>query len=174
VAAFGATLPLQDIADTRWRDLSLTSDEAAIQTGTLPVVPLVLRANAGDCLSIMLRNDLPALAKNQLIDFKWGAGQTRVRITPPLLLFDPQGSYGAAIGLNLELTTLFLNFANESQQMHGSFGAIIAEPAGSTYTNLDGSASSGAGLQLDIHNSARYSDRLAAGRLLLRRALLAV
>ena|SRR5438876_31345 len=35
-----------------------------------------------------------------------------------------------------------------------SFGAIIADPAGSTHINLDGSASSLAGLQLDIHNSA--------------------
>ena len=173
VAAFGATLPLQDIADTGGVIFALTSDEAAIQAGTKPVVPLALRANAGDCLSITLRNDLPALGKNQLINFKWGAGQTRVGITPALLLFDPQGSYGAAVGLNPDSsvdpgstitykfyadkelgTAIFLNFANESLQMHGSYGAIIAEPSGSTYTNTDGSASSGAGLQLDIHNSA--------------------
>lgn len=142
------------------------------------MVPLVLRANAGDCLSITLRNDLPALAKNQLINFKWGAGQTRAGITPALMLFDPQGSYGAAIGLNPDSsvdpgssftykfyvdqelgTTMFLDFANESKQEDGAFGAIIAEPAGSTYTNPDGSASSGAGLQLDIHNATSGSFR---------------
>jgi hypothetical protein len=49
---------------------------------------------------------------------------------------------------------MFLNMANQSQQPDGAFGAIIAEPAGSTYTNPDGSAGSGAGLHLGIHNSS--------------------
>ncbi|HKA12479.1 MAG TPA: hypothetical protein VKI99_18605, partial [Candidatus Dormibacteraeota bacterium] len=173
LAAFGATLPLQDIADGGGVIYALQTDEAAIQAGTKPVVPLVLRANAGDCLVITLRNDLPALGKNQLINFNWGAGQTRVGITPALLEFDPQGSYGAAIGFNPDSsvdpgssityrfyvdqelgTTMFLNFANQSQQMHGAYGAIIAEPAGSTYTDPVTGARTGVGLQVDIHNSA--------------------
>ena len=178
VAAFGATLPLQDIADGGGVIYALQTDEAAIQAGTKPVVPLVLRANAGDCLVITLRNDLPALGRNQLINFNWGAGQTRVGITPALLEFDPQGSYGAAIGFNPDSsvdpgssitykfyvdqelgTTMFLNFANQSQQMHGAYGAIIAEPAGSTYTDPVTGASTGVGLQLDIHNATSGSFR---------------
>jgi hypothetical protein len=171
VAAFGATLPKKDAPDGSGVIYSLTSDEAAIQAGTKPVVPMVLRANAGDCLNITLRNDLSASSKP--ITFNWGSGQTRVGITPALMPFDPQGSYGVAVGLNPDSsvdpgssytyrfyadqelgTTVFLNFANQSQQIHGAYGSIVIEPPGSTYTNPDGTASSGAGLTLDIHNSS--------------------
>jgi len=173
VAAFDATLPVQELNNTGGVIYSLQSDEAAIQAGTKPVVPLVIRANAGDCLVITLRNDRPKLGPNQLINFKWGAGQTRVGMTPALLQFDPQGSYGAAIGFNPDSsvdpgssftykfyvdqelgTTMFLNMANQDTQPNGGYGAIVAEPAGSTYANPDGSASSGAGLEQNIINSS--------------------
>ena len=38
---------------------ALTKDESAIKAGTMPAVPLVIRADAGDCLKVTLHNDLP-------------------------------------------------------------------------------------------------------------------
>src|SRR6185437_7812161 len=52
---------------------SLTSDEAAIKAGTKPAVPLVIRADAGDCLKVTLKNDLPT----DNFTWTWGSGTTR-------------------------------------------------------------------------------------------------
>ena len=56
VSVFNKTLPTTPFADTSGVIYALTSDVAAIQAGTKPVEPLVLRANQGDCVRITLRN----------------------------------------------------------------------------------------------------------------------
>ncbi len=104
----------------------------------LPIVrePLVLRVNAGEVLEIDLTNKL-----NQ-----------RASISVSELLFDPQGSYGPAIGYNADSSTLpgetrtyrfyadrelgssfFLNLANVYSLGDGAFGGIVVEPADSVH-----------------------------------------
>jgi FtsP/CotA-like multicopper oxidase with cupredoxin domain len=127
---------------------ALTSDEAAIKAGTKPAVPLVIRANAGDCLKVTLHNDLPT----DNFTWTWGSGSTRAGLNIGNVRYNPQTSYGAAIGydpdssvapggsrtyvyyVDKELgTNLMLNLANESSWRAGAYGALIAEPAGSVY-----------------------------------------
>jgi FtsP/CotA-like multicopper oxidase with cupredoxin domain len=127
---------------------ALTSDESAIKAGTKPAVPLVIRANAGDCLKVTLHNDLPA----DHFTWTWGSGSTRAGFNIGNVLYNPQTSYGGAIGydpdsgvapggsrtyvyyVDKELgTNLILNAANESSWRDGAYGALIAEPKGSVY-----------------------------------------
>jgi FtsP/CotA-like multicopper oxidase with cupredoxin domain len=127
---------------------SLTQDEAAIKAGTKPAVPLVIRANAGDCLQVTLHNDLPT----DNWTWTWGSGSTRAGFNIGNVLYNPQTSFGGSIGydpdssvspggqrtyvyyVDKELgTNLILNTANESSWRQGAYGALIAEPAGSVY-----------------------------------------
>ena len=127
---------------------ALSQDEAAIKAGTKPAVPLVIRANAGDCLKVTLHNDLPA----DNFTWSWGSGTTRAGFNIGNVLYNPQTSNGAAIGfdpdssvapggsrtyvyyVDRELgTNLILNMANESSWRGGAYGALIAEPQGSVY-----------------------------------------
>jgi len=127
---------------------ALTSDEAGIKAGTKPLVPLVLRANAGDCLTVTLKNDLPT----DNFTWTWGSGTTQAGLNIGEVIEDPQTSYGAAVGfdpstevapggtrtytyyVDKELgTTLMENLANESTMRAGAYGALIAEPKGSTW-----------------------------------------
>ncbi len=127
---------------------SLTSDEAAIKAGTKPAVPLVIRADAGDCLKVTLHNDLPV----DHFTWTWGSGSTRAGFNIGNVLYNPQTSYGAAIGydpdstvapggsrtyvyyVDKELgTNLVLNMGNESSWRAGAYAALIAEPKGSVW-----------------------------------------
>ncbi len=127
---------------------SLTSDEAGILAGTKPVVPLVIRADAGDCLEVTLHNDLPT----DNWTWTWGSGPTRAGFNIGNVLYNPQTSFGGAIGfdpdssvapggqrtyvyyVDRELgTNLILNAANESTWRQGAYGALIAEPKGSVW-----------------------------------------
>ena len=129
---------------------SLSSDEAQIKAGTKPVVPLVIRANAGDCLRVTLHNDLPT----DNWTWTWGSGSTRAGFNIGNVIYDPLQSYGAAIGYDPDTTVapgstrlysyyvdkelgtnLILNMGNESSWRDGAYGALIAEPAGSTYAD---------------------------------------
>jgi manganese oxidase len=108
---------------------ALTQDEAAIKAGTKPAVPLVIRANAGDCLKVTLHNDLPT----DNFTWTWGSGSTKAGFNIGNVLYNPQTSNGGAIGydpdssvapgssrtyvyyVDRELgTNLILNMANES------------------------------------------------------------
>lgn len=139
-AIFAKPLPITNHAgqsqDAAGVIYALSADRQAILDGTKPVEPLVVRANAGDCVEITLTNHLT----------------TRASLSLGKLLFDPLGSYGAAIGLNPDSTvapgasytyrfyadrelgtSLWLNLGNPSTLIHGAFGALVVEPAGSTY-----------------------------------------
>src|SRR5207302_1347681 len=124
VSVFPKALPMDGTADGGGVIYSLSSDEAAIKAGTLPTVPLAIRANAGDCVSITLENDTA----------------TRAGFSLGKLPFDPQGSFGAAVGFDPDSsvapgqsftykfwadrelgTNLFMNWANESSIIHGAF-----------------------------------------------------
>jgi hypothetical protein len=155
---------------------ALTRDEAAIKAGTKPAVPLVIRADAGECLRVTLHNDLPV----DNFTWTWGSGSTRAGFNIGNVIYDPLQSYGAAIGydpdstvapggsriysyyVDKELgTNLVLNMGNESSWRAGAYGALIAEPAGSTWTDpvtgdpLDGMS----GLAADVHRTDGTSFR---------------
>lgn len=127
---------------------SLTSDEKSILAGKMPAVPLVIRADAGDCLKVTLHNDLPT----DNWTWTWGSGPTRAGLNIGNVLYNPQTSFGGAIGYNPDSsvapggqrtyvyyvdkelgTNLMLNTANESTWRQGAYGALIAEPKGSVW-----------------------------------------
>jgi hypothetical protein len=114
--------------------------------------PLAIRVNAGECIEINLTNHLADPASLNLAQ----------------LPFDPQGSYGAAIGFNQDSTTppggskvyrfyadrelgttVFVDLADPSRVAHGAFGAVVVEPAGAVYRD----SVSGAVLQSGVEAS---------------------
>ena len=118
--------------------------------------PLVLRANAGDCLRVNLTN----------------ARGVRSSLNVGELLYDPQRSYGGAIGFNYDSTVapgatrtyeyyadtelgmvLGLNLADVGTVEHGAFAGVVIEPAGSQYFRPGRNEplpAGGAGVQADI------------------------
>ncbi|MDG2113829.1 MAG: multicopper oxidase domain-containing protein, partial [Actinomycetota bacterium] len=132
---------------------ALDSDKAALLAGSMDPEPLVVRANVGDCVEINLTNDL----------------LERSGLTVSELLFDPQGSFGSAVGFNDDSTTasaatrtyrfyadeeigtaLFGDFAVFDHQRLGAFGAIVVEPAGSTWRDPATGAPIDSGVKADV------------------------
>ena len=88
-----------------------TSDIAAVKAGTKKLEPLILRANAGDCVNVQLTNNLPLtlpdypawnfmpmiLDKFNLNNLK---ASNEVSLHPQLLEYDVRTSDGANVGLN--------------------------------------------------------------------------
>lgn len=125
-----------------------------IEKGILRAEPLVIRANAGDCVEIRLTNLLPEYLMESPFQM-----ETRTDIVGyhiHLVKFDTIVSDGAANGwnniagarryetlverffLNTELRTVFFHdhlFANSHQQ-HGVFGALLVEEAGATFHDI--------------------------------------
>jgi hypothetical protein len=119
--------------------------------------PMVIRVNKGECLQVSLTN----LRTNKRSGFSVGK-----------LLFDPQRSFGAAIGLNYDSTvapgatriyeyyadkdlglSLALNLGDTDSILKGGFGGVVVEPSGSTYRSpgtLSPLPGGGAGIQADI------------------------
>ncbi|MFQ5401591.1 MAG: Ig-like domain-containing protein, partial [Anaerolineae bacterium] len=132
---------------------ALAKDEQDILNGVKPVEPLVLRVNAGECLEIGLTNHLGGPASLNL-------GK---------LLFDPQGSNGAAVGYNLDSTvgpnqrrlyryfadielgtSIMLNLADPDLGARGAFGAVVVEPTGAIYRNPNDGSAVESGVSADI------------------------
>lgn len=122
-----------------------------IECGKLCPEPLVIRANAGDCIEIRLTNLLPEYIEESAFQLRTLTDIVGYHIH--LVKFDTIVSDGAANGwnniagarqyeilierfyANEELHTVFFHdhlFANSHQQ-HGMFGALIVEPAGSEF-----------------------------------------
>lgn len=122
-----------------------------IESGKLQAEPLVIRANAGDCVEVRLTNLLPDFLQESPFQM-----ETRTDIVGyhiHLVKFDTIVSDGAANGwnniagarkyetlierffLDTELRTVFFHdhlYANSHQQ-HGVFGALLVEEAGATF-----------------------------------------
>ncbi len=132
---------------------SLEAYLAKIDSGEIQPEPLVIRANAGDCIEIRMTNLLPEFLEASAFQLKTLTDIIGQHIH--LLKFDTIVSDGAANGYsniagarqfetlierffaNEELNTVFFHdhlFANSHQQ-HGLFGALIIEPTGSSYLN---------------------------------------
>jgi hypothetical protein len=123
------------------------------QPATAATTPLVLRVNNGDCLEINLTNGLGSPASLNVGEMP----------------FDPQGSYGAAIGFNLDTTTapgaskvyryfadrelgitVMTDLANPTSIPRGAYGAIVVEPTGSVYKDSVSGAVLTSGVQASI------------------------
>ncbi|HYW23681.1 MAG TPA: hypothetical protein VE953_05915, partial [Terriglobales bacterium] len=145
---------------------ALSQDEAQIKAGTKPTVPLAIRANAGECLRVTLHNDIPA----DSFTWTWGTGSTRAGFNIGNVIFDPLQSYGAAIGYDPDTTVgpgstrlysyyvdketgtnLVLNLGNESSLANGAYGAMIAEPANSRWTDPMTGQPLLSGIAADVH-----------------------
>ncbi len=122
-----------------------------VEEQKIRVEPLVIRANAGDCIEIRLTNLLPERLEESPFQMETITDIAGFHVH--LVKFDAVVSDGAANGwnniagagkyetlierffANTELRTVFFHdhlFAN-SHQMHGVFGALIIEEAGATF-----------------------------------------
>lgn len=125
-----------------------------VESGKIQAEPLVIRANAGDCIELRTTNLLPEYLEASPFQLR-----TRTDIVGHhvhLVKFDTIVSDGAANGWNNiagarrfetlverffadeELRTVFFHdhlFANSHQQ-HGMFGALIIEEAGATFHDV--------------------------------------
>lgn len=125
-----------------------------VEEQKIKVEPLVIRANAGDCIEIRLTNLLPEYLEESPFQLKTKTDIVGYHIH--LVKFDTIVSDGAANGwnniagarkyetlierffANTELKTVFFHdhlFANTHQQ-HGVFGALIVEEAGATFHDI--------------------------------------
>lgn len=125
-----------------------------VEAQKIKVEPLVIRANAGDCIEVRLTNLLPEFIEESPFQMKTITDIAGYHIH--LVKFDTIVSDGAANGWNniagarqyetlierffadTELNTVFLHdhlFANSHQQ-HGVFGALIVEEAGATFHDI--------------------------------------
>ncbi|MGN0547129.1 MAG: multicopper oxidase domain-containing protein [Acutalibacteraceae bacterium] len=124
-----------------------------IECGEICPEPLVIRANAGDCIEVRFTNLLPEFIEGSPFQMKTLTDIVGYHIH--LVKFDTIVSDGSANGwnnlagarqyetlverffANEELNTVFFHdhlFANMHQQ-HGLFGALIVEPAGAEFFN---------------------------------------
>lgn len=137
--------------DPEARIFVLAEDEEAIRSGRKKPEPLVLRANAGDCVELTFTNKLPqAIGGNA---FQLAIRTYEASMHVHFVKFDPLVSDGANVGWNydssvlpgqtiryqwyadVELRGVFFHdhlFANNHQN-HGLFGGINIEPRGSRH-----------------------------------------
>lgn len=125
-----------------------------IECGKIQAEPLVIRANAGDCIEVRMTNLLPEFLEASPFQMETIMDIAGYHIH--LVKFDTIVSDGAANGwnniagarqyetlierfyANTELKTVFFHdhlFANSHQQ-HGVFGALIIEEAGATFHDI--------------------------------------
>ncbi|MGN0427883.1 MAG: multicopper oxidase domain-containing protein [Agathobacter sp.] len=125
-----------------------------VECQKIHVEPLVIRANAGDCIEIRLTNLLPEMLEGSPFQMETITDIAGYHIH--LVKFDTIVSDGAANGwnniagarqyetlierffANTELHTVFFHdhlYANSHQQ-HGVFGALIVEEAGATFHHI--------------------------------------
>lgn len=125
-----------------------------VEEQKIQVEPLVIRANAGDCIELRTTNLLPEFLQGNAFQLKTKTDIVGHHVH--LVKFDTITSDGAANGWNNiagarkyetlverffadeELRTVFFHdhlFAN-SHQLHGVFGALIIEEAGATFHNI--------------------------------------
>lgn len=152
------------------------ADEALeVSRGGKNPEPLIIRANAGDCVEVALTNYLPAVLPDHdhpvvPVDAPWPYSN-RVSMHAQLVKYDVLGSDGATVGFNPDQTIgpgesityrWFVESPGEinltdyadirNHRHHGLFAALIAEPGGSTYRHPRTGHRQSHGAQLDILN----------------------
>jgi hypothetical protein len=136
---------------------------ATLKPGIEPT-PLFLRANAGDCVKVTLRNGLPpggipdhdGPAHHMFDDQPFPEGD-RVSLHPSLVKYDVTRSDGATVGYNYDqtvapgksiqyawyvdpaidgATTNLVDLGDrKGNRHHGLWGGLLVEPKGSTWTD---------------------------------------
>lgn len=137
--------------DPEGRVFVLAEDEQLIRTGKKPIEPLVIRANAGECVEIRLTNKLP--------DRIGGTPFHLLEETPYCslhvrgLVMDVPFSDGANCGWNYfcgipsggqgtylclaaspTIALFYDHLFGTGNQHHGLFGMLVVEPSGSRYS----------------------------------------
>ncbi|MEA3189726.1 MAG: hypothetical protein QOD77_308 [Thermoplasmata archaeon] len=88
VVAMPAVVPLSELRkDVNGQVFVLAQDRDAVRNGTKAPESLMIRANQGDCIDVLLANELPA---------------SKVNMHTHLVQFDVQGSDGVITGMNYE------------------------------------------------------------------------
>ncbi|HVE63100.1 MAG TPA: hypothetical protein VNB94_04805 [Mycobacteriales bacterium] len=125
-------------------------NDLARRTGTEPAVsaglqgdaiqPLTLRVNQGECLRVSLRNDIPDEPASLIVHgvaWRLAGSRTPALSTTAAAVAAPGGTvdYEWYVSPREPEGTRYLNSsgAERSQTSHGLFGAVVVEPAGSTY-----------------------------------------
>ncbi|ARU62038.1 copper oxidase [Tumebacillus avium] len=137
--------------DPHGRLYVLAEDEADVRAGRKPPEPLVIRANAGDCVRLTCTNKTPEVIGGNAFQLAIRTYEAATHIH--FVKFDPLVADGANVGWNydssvlpgqtiqyqwyadVELKGTFFHdhlFANTIQN-HGVFGSINIEPRGSIY-----------------------------------------
>lgn len=156
--------------DPEGRLFVLAEDEAEVRAGAKPPEPLVLRANAGDCVRVRFTNKFREVIGGNAFQLATRTYESSMHIH--FVKFDPLVSDGANVGWNydfsvlpgetiwyqwfadVELRNAFFHdhlFANTHQQ-HGVFGSIVVEPRGSQYLDSCTGKEIRAGTQATIVN----------------------
>jgi FtsP/CotA-like multicopper oxidase with cupredoxin domain len=137
--------------DPEGRFFVLPEDEAAVKAGEKPIEPLVIRANAGDCIDIHFTNKFPETLGGNAFQSLHATKKASIHVH--LVKFDVLCSdggangwnYDSSIGINetiryrwyadTELHTCFFHDHMNAtlHQQHGVFAALLVEPMGSTY-----------------------------------------
>jgi plastocyanin len=128
------------------------ADRTAIAAGTMPLEPLVMRVNAGDCINVTLRNRLPVAAAvpeytsfNELppiipkFNFNQVVTSKRVTLHPQVVLYEVSGSDGGAIGFNPDTTVgpgQSINYAWYAGKIDVNGTTVNVTPAEFGVTNL--------------------------------------
>ncbi|MFO1536121.1 MAG: multicopper oxidase domain-containing protein [Thermoplasmatota archaeon] len=124
VVATGTTLHYNaQQADPKGQIFVLAQDKAVILDGSKPATSLVLRANQGDCVDVLLSSQVTAASPQQKVD-----------IHIHLVQFDMQGSDGVVAGYNYEQAVLPAT----------TTGTALATPAAAGDTTLRIAAGAGA------------------------------
>lgn len=138
--------------------------------------PLIIRANAGDCIEVSLLNKLPATLPGHdhpevPVPAPWPYSN-RVSLHAQLVKYDVLGSDGATVGFNPDQTigpgeTIVYRWYVETpgqeinltdfgdimnHRHHGLFGSLVTEAQGSSYRDPRTGAIRNYGPQLDIIN----------------------
>jgi FtsP/CotA-like multicopper oxidase with cupredoxin domain len=148
-----------------------------VEKGLIKAEPLVIRANAGDCIEIRLTNLLPEILEGSAFQLETLTGIAGYHIH--LVKFDTIVSDGGSNGwnniagarqyetlierfyANEELHTVFFHdhlYANSHQQ-HGVFGALIVEPEGSTFHDIHTGEKIQSGTKAVIRKADGYAFR---------------
>ncbi|MEE8157767.1 MAG: hypothetical protein V3T78_00150, partial [Dehalococcoidia bacterium] len=158
VSAINVPLPM--LEEAMGKIFVLEEDKNSVLSGSQLPQPLVLHANVGDCVRVLLSNE---------------TGDGPVSFHADILAYDPQDSMGISAGLNAsqaiaagqsrtytfyahpdvgETVALVRDWGNVLENPGlGLYGAIIVGPQGATYTNpLTGEDMSlKAGWKVDVH-----------------------
>jgi FtsP/CotA-like multicopper oxidase with cupredoxin domain len=147
------------VSEARRLDDQFHKDHKALNESILPIdldsmaplrlvpgaQPWTVRAHPGDCIRVDLRNLLPEPASFHVHGLRTHAGQGLAigADTPDLVLPAGTGTYYALVPSlpGIEGAHMVHSHADARfQTRHGLFGAIVVEPAGSSWTGTDGEA----------------------------------